>query len=55
MNINKLSPCCTLELSAKQSFTRDCWRKQVPPVCGDVLNANVTPAIGAESIIQRVE
>ena len=22
----------TLELSAQQSFTRDCWRKQVPPV-----------------------
>ena len=29
----------TLELSAKQSFTLDRWRKQVPLVCGRVLSA----------------
>ena len=27
----------TLELSAELSVTRDCWRKQVSQVCGDVL------------------
>ena len=31
----------TRELSAEQKFTRDHWRKQVPPVCGDVLRALV--------------
>ena len=30
---------CTLKLSAYQSFTRDCWRKQVPLVCGRVFIA----------------
>ncbi len=29
--------CRRRELSAKQKFTRDRWRKHVPSVCGDVL------------------
>ena len=29
--------CRTRELSAEQKFTREHWRKQVPPVCGKIL------------------
>ena len=35
------SDCRTRELSAEQKFIRTHWRKQVPPVCGDVLKVFV--------------
>ncbi len=35
-----MKPACrTRELSAEQKITRDYWRKQVPPVCGDVFKS----------------
>ena len=42
-------------LPAELSVTRDCWRKQVPPVCGGVLNDFIHACHRSAPNVQHVE
>ena len=47
---HQIKACRTRELFAEQKFTRDHWRKQIPPVCGDVLKDFVPGEITSPSV-----